>query len=783
MYRYEIRHNVRAYTFQEGRGDLSWKTDHFEDDSTREPTHYLCLDTYADAFAHWVFESAIYLPLFQILKRSYPSCKLWFRNKRDYKYLFTRYFGIADTDVVFQTSQEPNICFFPEPIMWLNSASDPRWEQHVQAFHGYFHGVVPKKVDVCVLPRQTKENAVYCPRTYTLTPICDSLRERRLSHTICETDTVKTLDEQIKAVRSARTVIVTDGSPFWVNGFFSTHATLIILGHDCKKLAREHERYNYLYRIILEHNKIIHTVQYHRPTDTMIDDTFTWEDVAQLLPTPGPAPMHVFVNGFWGGFLERTDGVHVGVFERLFQSVFETEVIFTNNIHEADSLLESHFAPSVFGLRPWVHSVFFSGEGSIPLPAHASQYTFVLGAQPTDTNYVPLPLAVCYDLCKPFVYPTTHTTVPPNDVCAVISSPVKDGRYRTQFIDELRADGIQVDMWGHYQNNMGRTVEGTYYEEPIRMLQSTYKIVLALENTELDNYITEKVLNPLRAGTIPVYYGSSRIDEYICADRILQVTPETVQQTISEIRRYCKDEDAWRKKVSGRIFETTSQQVLDNAIERCINIVNKKPYCVELIGNEQAEPERAQSLLPIRAFYDVTPRYEVYGADAYHHPLYRRFDSTKKINAISLAINHITCLKKYANTNQYVVLFESDAIPLYDMDTIHAQILEDIEHMKQHTIDFAFIGHGCCSPPSEKHMIGSHMYRMSLSRCTESYIASPQGIRHFLEWFYSKRNHDVIDWAFNHYCKDHPERVFVWRTPELFKQGSICGLYNSLVPT
>ncbi len=783
MYRYEVRRNVRSYDFQEGRGDLSWKTEHVEPTRVSEPTYYLCLDTHANAFAHWVFESAIYLPLFQILKTSYPNCKLWFRNMRSYKYLFTRYFNIDDMDVVFQPDPGPNVCFFPEPIMRLNEPNHPRWEQQVRAFRGLLHGAVPKTVDVCVMPRQTKENAVYCVRTYDVSPICDYLRTHSISHTICETDNVESLEEQIQAVRSARTVIVTDGSPFWVNGLFSTNAKFVILGHDCEKLAREHERYNFLYRFILQNNQSIHTVRYHRPTNSMIDDTFTWNDVAQYIGPSGPVPMRVFVNGFWGGFMERTDGVHVAVFERLFQSVFETEVTFTNDITTANVLLESHFAPSVFGLRPWRVSVFFSGEGSVPLPPHAKDYTIVLGAQPTEGNYVPLSLAVCYDLCKPYVYPTKRTDVPSKGVCAIISSPIADGRYRTKFIDELRAAGIQVDMWGHYQNNMGQIVEGSYFEEPILRLQSSYKIVLALENTELDTYITEKVLNPLRAGTIPVYYGSSRIDEYICADRILQVTPDTSAECIQQIRHLCENETAWLDKVSRPVFARGSEDMFQKTIASCKVLCSKKPYEVEMIGNTAVESNRAQTYKLITDFYGIQPGYEVYGEAAANHPLYKRFDPTKKINAKSLAINHIAIFKKYAYTNRYVVIFENDAIPVIPLELIHSEILNDIQTMKEQNIEFAFLGKGCVDAPSTQHMLGDSLYRTHLSRCTESYIVSPRGILNFLAWFYSKTNHDVIDWAFNHYFKEYPDRIAAWREPILFVQGSICGLYHSVVPT
>ena len=782
MYQYELRRNVQTYFFHEQHRNCRWETTHSDCLPIAEPNRYICLDTHADAFAHWVFESAIYLPLFQFLKYKYPNCKIWIRNKRSYKYLFTRFLGIHDTDIVFEPAEGANECIFPEPIMWLNDEKEPRWEMQVRAFHNLLHGVVNKTVDVCLMPRQSKENAVYFPRTYNVQPIRDALSALSISHSVCETDGIQTLDEQIHAVRSAKFVIVTDGSPFWVNGLLSKQATIIILGHDCEKISRMHARYQFLYTMILEQNISVHTVRYHVPTNSMANDTFGWSDIEPFITKMNKTTMRVFVNGFWGGFLEGTDGVHVGLFIRLFQSVFQKSVEFTNDIYSADSLLESHFSPSVFGLRPWKTSVFFSGEGSIPLPAHANQYTLVLGAQAVEGNFVPLPLAVCYDLCKPHAYNTRQDNVPPNDVCAIISSPITEGRFRYKLIEELRANGIQVDMWGRYQNNMGRAVEGSYFEAPILALQSSYKIVLALENTESDHYITEKILNPLRAGVVPVYFGSSRVDEYIQAGRIIQVKPDTVGECVAEIRRLCMDEEAWKQKVQLPIFEKTSEKLFEEVIRKCKIVLFRQPYQVEMIGNPAVESNREQSYAMITQFYGIQPWYEVYGEAAKYHPLAKRFDTTKKIQAISLAINHIAIFKRYAYTNQYVVIFENDAIPLQPMNVIHTQIQNDIEVMKEKGIEFAFLGRGSSDHPIDKNSLGGALYRMNKSRCCESYIVSPKGILRFLDWFYSKINHDVIDWAYNHYYAEFPDRIVAWRDPELFVQGSIVGLYSSLVP-
>jgi len=68
----------------------------------------------------------------------------------------------------------------------------------------------------------------------------------------------------------------------------------------------------------------------------------------------------------------------------------------------------------------------------------------------------------------------------------------------------------------------------------------------AFENAELDDYITEKILNPFRAGTIPVYFGSQQIAAYFNPTYFVRVT--TLEETVLEINRLLSD-PAYRKNL------------------------------------------------------------------------------------------------------------------------------------------------------------------------------------------------------------------------------------------
>ena len=88
---------------------------------------------------------------------------------------------------------------------------------------------------------------------------------------------------------------------------------------------------------------------------------------------------------------------------------------------------------------------------------------------------------------------------------AVISNGVKT--LRLEFIKQLKKYK-HIDMGGGYLNDVGGKVQ-----DKIKFL-SSYKFSIAMENSNGDGYISEKIIDSLIAGTIPIYYGSYLIDEY-----------------------------------------------------------------------------------------------------------------------------------------------------------------------------------------------------------------------------------------------------------------------------
>jgi hypothetical protein len=247
------------------------------EDNIFDGSYYFIIDTlYHDAFAHWVFESAIYLMLFLELKKEYPRLKLHFKEKKKYKESFAQYFGIDVNDITYNL--EPNnLCIFPSPISCLNIRdSNHFFEQYVDDLFEHFNFSVDKEYDILLSPRGKLENFKNNDRIVDTNDIERTL-ERMKSTCIMYTDNLKDLNTQIEEIKKSKTIIITDGSPFMVNGMFAKNSVIIVLGNIFKEQMEIYKKNNYIYKKICENNNVIFL------QSSSGNNTFCYSDVCRLL--------------------------------------------------------------------------------------------------------------------------------------------------------------------------------------------------------------------------------------------------------------------------------------------------------------------------------------------------------------------------------------------------------------------------------------------------------------------------------------------------------------------
>lgn len=84
---------------------------------------------------------------------------------------------------------------------------------------------------------------------------------------------------------------------------------------------------------------------------------------------------------------------------------------------------------------------------------------------------------------------------------------------REDFVAEL-ARHVRIDSYGRFMNN--RKIEGPDRGPDTKIaIIGSYRFCLGLENSILPDYVTEKMFDPLRAGSVPVYFGAPNAGEFV----------------------------------------------------------------------------------------------------------------------------------------------------------------------------------------------------------------------------------------------------------------------------
>ena len=224
----------------------------------------LIIDTlYDDAFGHWVYESAIYLSLFRRLRQKlYPNLKLHTKRPRRYKDLFYRFFGIAESDIVESEKLIcPNTCIVPLPVSsWNEKSICSVYKTYVDELFDVFAKKIgncfPKMISVLLSPRARQENYAGNDRQIDVTDIIEKIRD---TAKILYTDQVQCLlDDQIRHIAAAKTVILMDGSAYYVNGLFAIDSQILVVGGCCVvQHNQEFPKMNYIHQKILEKNRAV----------------------------------------------------------------------------------------------------------------------------------------------------------------------------------------------------------------------------------------------------------------------------------------------------------------------------------------------------------------------------------------------------------------------------------------------------------------------------------------------------------------------------------------------
>ena len=123
--------------------------------------------------------------------------------------------------------------------------------------------------------------------------------------------------------------------------------------------------------------------------------------------------------------------------------------------------------------------------------------------------------------------------------CMLVSNP--KAKERIEFFHKLSAYK-KVDSAGRYLNNVGHTVDNKM--EFIK----DYKFVISFENSSYPGYTTEKLVEPMFAHSVPIYWGNPEVGKDFNTKSFINISDfKSYDKAIDFIIKLDNDEEAFRE--------------------------------------------------------------------------------------------------------------------------------------------------------------------------------------------------------------------------------------------
>lgn len=252
-------------------------------------------------------------------------------------------------------------------------------------------------------------------------------------------------------------------------------------------------------------------------------------------------PIHVFFNKFWPGFTEKTDIMDCTFFVQLLEKTYQAPIHVVHSPDNATVLVESIFGnTSYLNYKKWRATILYTGESDYANTQNVDKYDCVLGFEETRANFVKCPLFVIFLITNIRIMKEIENAnrpipeeIPPN-FASIILSNAYHGKERLQFYNTIKKE-IPVFSGGKYDNNVAFVVPGSYNSNDMVDFYRRGKFAITMENNDKPYYITEKLVNGIRSGVVPIYWGSSRVTEFFNPRRFIHLSKEPTKEEVSGI--------------------------------------------------------------------------------------------------------------------------------------------------------------------------------------------------------------------------------------------------------
>lgn len=547
--------------------------------------------------------------------------------------------------------------------------------------------------------------------------------------------------------------------------------------------------------------------------------------------------MKICFNGWYSGFIDKINPVHVDFFIELFKNVYNEDCEIgdiTNSeiLCEFDMLLDC--PGSYVNYKKWKQTYLFNGEST--MKCNPNNYDVVLWGERNYKNVVNVPLFVPYIYCNKFIDKLTQvkqvTTIPNNDVCVIISNP--RGEIRNSFLNELEQN-FKVTFAGSYKNNTGGNIPYTYNTPEFLQFVSQFKFIISMENSRNDTYITEKIIHGLLTNIVPVYWGSTRVFDYFNKERILCLENQNnILNTIARMKELMQNPNKWLEMVNKPNF-------VNNKLERTIENIAKDIRClinggcwnhinhIHCVNNPAFEPERHIMLKNMFQSQGINKDFVTYISPTYKNTIteeiYNKYTKNQLVRhlrgsnltygELSLFLNYKAVLEDIEKNYKdgLFLIFESDALISKEINKFN-RFLDFIKDKEFDLIHLGGFDNSIFSNPFPnfptgyrqnfnesidvikycKQNINNNMYIEDLTnindefrvvrkfhtRCTDSFLWTYSAIVKFLNFMHLFEDYSSpFDYYMCNFFEKNINFKHYWSINEFFIQGSNNGLMTS----
>jgi len=284
---FQIYENVKQYWFclRSDKFNIIYHDNVKTNERTQDNKTYILLfeNVYQGAFAHWFFDSAIFLQYYHKLNEKFNGkLKIFTINnpERKYKKMLFDFFDIPKENILYChkelthihrlsrdnkwmsekniTLPENNICITC-PIINLNNVNFDKtnYKNRIYKFKELFYKKIDKNlptIENLFFPRNKAQNLSVNNRKINYDRVYNTLKNKQY----IEYDTMNTekIIDQINLLVNSKNIFLDYGSSLWVNGIFCENSNIFVSNNLDQHNGDYGHCYNTLLEILKEKNNV-----------------------------------------------------------------------------------------------------------------------------------------------------------------------------------------------------------------------------------------------------------------------------------------------------------------------------------------------------------------------------------------------------------------------------------------------------------------------------------------------------------------------------------------------